>query len=82
MQISITYDSITARATRKGKCPGCGKPVKRARTFTMTNSPFTKVTNADGTKRRPFHDGEIQTEVDNRAAAWAPDPEYFRHGTC
>lgn len=82
MRIQITYDRITSCAVRNGRCPGCGKRVRRTRTFEQTVSPFNRVRFPDGSKGRPRTAGEVQIAVDRQAAAWAPDPETFRHDTC
>lgn len=76
-RITDTYEQVTARAERKGRCPGCGRVVRRSMTFTNTISPFNK--NPDGSVRTP---AQVQANVDALAAAWDPDPERFRHGSC
>jgi len=76
-RIVETYEQVTARADRKGRCPGCGRVVRRSRTVMNTVSPFNK--NPDGTVRTP---AEVQAKVAAEAAAWDPEPEHFRHGRC
>lgn len=72
-----TYWRITAKATRRARCPGCGKATTRSRTFEMTVSPFNK--NPDGTVRTP---SEVAAAVRAEADAWQPDPGLFRHSAC
>lgn len=75
--VTMRYQALTAQATRRGRCPGCNKPVSRTRTFEMTVSPFNK--DPDGTVRTP---GEVLNAVSAEAAAWQPEPELFRHTKC
>ena len=76
MRVTVTFDEMRAQAVRTGPCPGCGRRVRRQRTFTATVSPFNQV---DGQPRTP---NEVQMQVTQRARAWAPDPEVFRHAGC
>lgn len=78
MKITMTYDQINARATRTGKCPGCGRTTRRTRTFSQTENPFNRT--AD--KSRPKTYEEILASVRAQAAAWQPDAEMFRHAAC
>ena len=36
----IRFERVTAHATKRGKCPECGKTTTRNRTFTETINPF------------------------------------------
>lgn len=71
---TIRFQPIEARRSHTGKCPVCGKSVRRSRTFEHTVSPFNR--NADGSIRTPE---EIRVRVKAEADAWQPD---FTHGTC
>ena len=76
----ITFDEIAVPATRYGPCPGCGKKVKRSRTFTQTVNPWNTI-EVHGAKR-PKTPSEVWRAVHDQAVAWQPDPEVFRHGKC
>ena len=69
-----TYEAVTARRTRKGKCTVCGKTTTRSRTFQNTISPFNRTDN--GTVRTY---PQVRERVEVLADAWAPD---FDHWTC
>lgn len=75
--VTTTYRPVNVSAKRKGRCPGCGKPTERSRTFTMTISPFNK--NPDDSIRTPR---EVRGACAAEAAEWAPEPEAFRHQKC
>lgn len=77
---TYTYAQVPCQATRTGACPACGKKVKRQRTFTQTINPFNRLTLPDGSVR-PKTPQEVFESVRAEAAAWAPDPEVFRHNT-
>ena len=36
----IRFERVTAHATKRGKCPECGKTAARSRTFAETINPF------------------------------------------
>lgn len=76
-----TFQRVTARAERKGRCPICDKPVKRTATFEMTVSPFNKHKDGPltGQVRTPR---EVLAAVQEKAANWAPPPELFTHERC
>lgn len=71
---TIRYERLTARRTHTGKCPGCGKSVRRTQTFGMTISPFNR--NPDGTQRTR---AEVAAAVNAKADQWQPD---FTHEAC
>lgn len=73
-RITITYQPVIARRERTGKCPVCGKRVRRASTFENTINPFNR--NPDGTVRTPQ---EVRANVERIADEWVPD---FTHETC
>lgn len=62
------FDKITAKRTASGGCPGCGKRVRRSKTFEMTVNPFNR--NSDGSVRTP---SEVRAAVEARADDWQPD---------
>lgn len=76
MRVTVRFDEMSAQAVRTGPCPGCGRRVRRQRTFTATVSPFNQV---DGRPRTP---NEVQAQVGQWAREWSPDPEVFRHAGC
>lgn len=67
MRVTTTYDVITERATRSGKCR-CGKRVRRSQTFSQTQSPYNR--NDEG---RPRSQLEIRAALAKEADAWLPD---------
>jgi hypothetical protein len=71
MRYTVTYERVTARRSRTGKCPDCGVRTKRSHTAEMTVSPFNK--NPDGTVRTY---AEVERAVQAKADEWVPD---FRH---
>jgi hypothetical protein len=75
------YEEVPCLAVRVGNCPGCGRKVRRQRTFTETVNPFNKINLPDGTSR-PKTWQEVWRSVSEKAAAWSPDAEVFRHEKC
>lgn len=71
------FQQVKTKATRRGKCPSCGKSVARTRVFMNTVNPFNR--NADGV---PKSYGEVFADVRDEAAAWAPSASYFEHDAC
>lgn len=65
------------REERRGKCPTCGKTVKRSRTFEKTVNPFNR--DEDGV---PKTWERVHADVLAEAAAWTPDIELFEHQKC
>ncbi len=74
---TTTFTEYSAKATRRGRCPGCGKSVSRSTTFVNTASPFNK--REDGQVRTP---AEVQARVDQLAADWTPEADAFYHERC
>lgn len=74
---TVRYEEVKARATRKGRCPTCGKRSVRTCTFTNTVNPFN--TNPDGL---PKTYAEVVRHVEQMAADWAPTPAEFEHNAC
>lgn len=72
--IRETYEPVRWPESRSGKCPVCGKRVRRSTTFQQTLNPFNK--NAAG---EPKTRSEIWAELKVKAAGWEPD---FTHAAC
>ena len=64
------FEEVTRRASKVVKCAGCGKTVRRRRTFMQTLNPFNK--NAAGD---PKTRSEIWIELDEQAGGWQAEPE-------
>lgn len=71
--VTSRFEEVSFTATKTGKCPSCGKSVRRAKRFEQTINPFNKNSEGKIKDRR-----EIQTELHAEAEAWEPD---FRHNT-
>ncbi len=65
---TYNFQGVRARRQHTGKCPNCGKTVRRSRTFEHTINPFNK--NADG-EMKSFD--EVRADVNAEADAWVPD---------
>ncbi len=70
------FQPVTVAASRRGKCPACGKTTTRARTFSETVNPWNQ--HEDGTPKTYY---EVYESVLAKAGAWNPHPEVFRHNT-
>lgn len=65
------FEPVTWQASKSLPCPGgCGKKVRRQRTFSQTLNPWNK--NADG---QPKTDLEITSELRAQAEEWQQKPE-------
>lgn len=71
---TYTFQPVTTQRLARGKCPVCGKPVTRTKTFQCTINPFNL--NERGVPRDP---SEVRAQVNAKAAAWVPD---FTHTKC
>ena len=71
---TYTFPPITVRRVHSGKCPVCGKTVRRSRSFTHTVNPFNR--NPDGSVRTV---AEVTARVNAEADLWVPD---FTHTAC
>lgn len=69
------FREIKHQASKNLPCPGCGKKVRRQRTFSQTLNPFNK--NADGQIKTEL---EIVRELVAKAAEWETKPE--THDAC
>lgn len=67
---TVRYEAVKRQASKSLPCPGCGKKVRRSRTFEMTISPFNK--NADG---QPRTRTEIWEALGEKAAEWQQKAE-------
>jgi len=73
MTYRYTFDVVKWNASKKVKCPKCGKTLKRSRTFEQTINPFNK--NARGEVKSAH---EILAELHVRADEWRKQPETCR----
>lgn len=71
---TVNYDAYTWPESRTGKCPVCGKRVRRSRSFEETLNPYNQ--NKDGEVKTV---AEIRESLKAKAAAWVPD---FTHAGC
>lgn len=71
---TYTFQPVTAYRERTGKCPVCGKSVKRSKKFQCTINPFNL--NERGVPRSY---AEVRDQVDAKASEWIPD---FTHAKC
>lgn len=71
------YDRITARASKSGVCPGCGKAATRSQTFGQTVNPFNR--NPDGTVKTA---AEVRASVNSEAVAWRDADTPVMHARC
>jgi hypothetical protein len=69
------FREIKYQASKNLPCPGCGKKLRRQRTFGQTLNPFNK--NADGQVKTEL---DIVRELHATAAEWETEPE--THDTC
>lgn len=68
--VTERYEPVRHKAVKSLPCPGCGRKVRRQRTFTQTLSPFNR--NADGL---PCTRGEVIQKLSREAAEWEREPE-------
>lgn len=67
--ITTTYQEVSLRAEKSGKCITCGKRRKRARKFWQTLNPFNK--NPDGAVKSA---ADIIEELKPKIRAWKKEP--------
>lgn len=67
----IDFQEVRGSATKYGACPGCGKRLRRSKTFIHTVNPFNR--NDDGTVRTIEQVREHLREV---VVAWHDEPCY------
>jgi hypothetical protein len=72
---TYVFDQVTRSASKRVKCAGCGKSIRRTRTFWQTLNPFNK--NPDGTVRT---ERDIYDALGEQIAAW--DQQTERHAKC
>lgn len=70
----ITFQPVRTSRTYSGKCPFCGKPTRRSKSFERTINPFNK--KADGTVKDY---ADVLRDVNAEANAWVPN---FAHASC
>ena len=69
------FREIKHQANKNLPCPGCGKKLRRQRTFIQTLNPFNK--NSDGQVKTEL---EIVRELVAKAGEWESKPE--THDAC
>lgn len=69
------FERVPLTATKNVPCAGCGKKIRRQRTFEQTINPFNK--NADGSVKDY---ADIYRELEAKADAWKAEPEI--HTAC
>jgi hypothetical protein len=74
-RVTTTFEVVCHRAVKSLPCPGCGKRLRRQRTFEQTINPYNR--NADGTVKTR---AEIRQELITEAAVWADTAE--THAAC
>ena len=74
-RVRYVFEKVEYRAVKSVPCAGCGKKIRRQRTFWATENPFN--VNLDGTPRTR---AEIRERLREMAAAWDAQPE--RHARC
>lgn len=75
IHMRFVFEEVSLRAAKSLPCPGCGKKVRRQKTFTNTVNPWN--VNEDGTPRTR---DEIWEVLRNKASVWQTEPE--RHTEC
>jgi hypothetical protein len=65
---TIRYEQVTRQFTRNSPCPGCGRKVRRQRTFSQTINPWNQA--GDGADRHVKTRQEIQEELAAQGLAW------------
>jgi hypothetical protein len=68
---TVRFEPIPRRAVKNLPCPGCGKKVRRQRTFTMTQNPFNK----DPETGLPRTFQQIWAALGVECAEWESQPE-------
>lgn len=68
---TIRFEEVRHKAVKNLPCPGCGKKVRRQRTFTNTISPYNK----DPDTGLPRTRAQIHAHLRELAAEWQARPE-------
>lgn len=71
---TITFDKVSIRASKAGRCPECGRPAKRSQEFWQTISQF----NVDKTTGLPRTRAQIKLVLAEEIKAWAALPTYHK----
>lgn len=66
----IRFEKVKLHGEKNHRCPGCGKKVRRQRTFWQTVSPFNR--NAQG---QPCTRQEVLEKVRKELTDWQAKPE-------
>lgn len=64
------FQKVTWPDQKSVPCPGCGKKVRRSKTFWQTLNPFNKLPDGTVKDRR-----DIMRELRDEANAWRGQPE-------
>lgn len=67
--VTVRYEEVKHRASKRGACPVCGKSRTRSTTFTNTISPFNKDPDTGLSRTR----AQIVRVLAAKAEAWVPD---------
>jgi hypothetical protein len=67
---TVRFEEVKHQATKNLPCPGCGKKVRRQRTFANTINPW----NQDPATGLPRTRQEIRGKLREDAAAWELEP--------
>jgi len=68
---TVRFQEFTRQGQKSLPCPGCGKKVRRQRTFSMTLNPWNK----DPETGLPRTRGQIWNALGVKAAEWQAKPE-------
>ncbi|MFC5799087.1 hypothetical protein [Streptomyces formicae] len=71
--VTHRFERVPLTAKKAVECEGCGKKLRRQRTFEQTINPWNKT--ADGEVKTYKH---IYPELEAKAAAWKAEPEVCR----
>lgn len=73
--VTVTFNQVSIQGMKSIKCAGgCGRTLKRSRTFYQTLSPFNK--NATGELKTRE---DIYEELTIERRAWLNEPETCKH---
>ncbi|TVM01733.1 MAG: hypothetical protein CV087_10470 [Candidatus Brocadia sp. WS118] len=72
INVKEEYETVSLRAEKNVKCKGCGKRLKRSKTFSQTLNPFNKKDGRLKTRQ------EIYEELSKESTAWHLVKEYCK----
>ena len=70
---TIRFEEVRRQFTRSNPCPGCGRKVRRQRTFSQTINPFNQT--GEGDDRHVKSRREIWDELAAAGAEWQAEAE-------